>query len=193
MTSMIRSVARWLVAAFLALPPGHESLAADIALIFEPRLFTQTNALFERLGQHFEVVSSPAQVGAGVKPTMLLISVPSSGDATPNLDATKEARRVVVVVSAADGPNPATKRHFAELQVRGLREVNVLAAKSSLVDDDELLSLVGMACREVSEKIAPSVSRLMLFHDGPTKRAIEYFDGGYDDFLRALAVRVDRQ
>jgi elongation factor Tu len=58
----------------------------------------------------------------------------------------------ILVVSAADGPMPQTKEHVLLARQVGVPYIVVFLNKCDLVDDEELLELVELECRELLTK-----------------------------------------
>ena len=58
----------------------------------------------------------------------------------------------ILVVSAADGPMPQTKEHVLLGRQVGVPYIVVYLNKCDLVDDEELLELVELECRELLSK-----------------------------------------
>ncbi len=58
----------------------------------------------------------------------------------------------ILVVSAADGPMPQTKEHVLLARQVGVPYIVVFLNKCDLVDDEELLELVELECRELLSK-----------------------------------------
>jgi elongation factor Tu len=58
----------------------------------------------------------------------------------------------ILVVSAADGPMPQTKEHVLLARQVGVPYIVVYLNKCDLVDDEELLELVELECRELLSK-----------------------------------------
>jgi elongation factor Tu len=57
-----------------------------------------------------------------------------------------------VLVSAADGPLPATVDQLKALKAQGATSVDVVITHTDMVDDAELLELVELEVRELAEQ-----------------------------------------
>ena len=55
-----------------------------------------------------------------------------------------------VVVSATDGPLPATVEQFKAIKAQGGTSVDVVITHTDLVDDEELLELVELEIRSIA-------------------------------------------
>jgi translation elongation factor EF-Tu-like GTPase len=66
-----------------------------------------------------------------------------------------------VVVSATDGPMPATREAFVAIRNGGGTSVDVQLINTDLVDDQELLELVELEIRELAEDSGLTVSSLV--------------------------------
>ena len=59
----------------------------------------------------------------------------------------------ILVVSAADGPMPQTREHILLARQVGVPYIVVFMNKVDMVDDEELLELVEMEIRELSDQV----------------------------------------
>ena len=65
-----------------------------------------------------------------------------------------------VVVSATDGPLPATKEAFEAIRTNGGTTVDISITNTNLVEDEELLELVELELRELATQCGLTVGTI---------------------------------